>query len=99
MDYFYTLVNNLFLTSILFCTWSLKIREYHTLKPKRALKFFEKQDNIETFKRGLFDDLAENELFNTKQLNMSAGLLQFGIYSFVVAVILLAISFFVHVFS
>ncbi|AIY89947.1 hypothetical protein GACE_0900 [Geoglobus acetivorans] len=77
----------------------MKIREYHTLKPKRALKFFDEQDTIEAFKRELFEDLADNESFNTKQINRSAGLLQYGIYSFVIGVILLAVSFFVFILT
>ncbi len=85
--------------SILLCALSLKIREYRTLKPKRVLKFFDEQENSLVFKRELFKELADNEVFNTKQVNKSAGLLQYGIYSFVVTVLLLATSFFIHILS
>ncbi len=78
--------------SVLFCICSLKIREYRTLKPKRVLKFFEKQEDVTFFKRKLVEELAENEVFNTLQVNKSAGLLQYGLYSFAIAIILTALS-------
>ena len=80
------------IASTILCVMSLRVRKYFTLKPEKAQKVFENADDILEFKRRLFDNLSKHEVYNTKQVNKSAGFLKWAIYSFVVSIILVATS-------